>query len=644
MSTRGDGKKAKLTVTLLEETASEGHRFGVNALASTSSTLWGGGEQLISGGRDGTIRCWKLPQQGVAATPMLTLSDHTDWVNDLVLINEGEQTSAFVSASSDCTIKLWRPESGGSRPRSTTLRQHTDFVKALAYASQARVLASAGCDASIVLWDLNRAPVGAPLGSDGSDGGPCHSDSIYALATNSSGSVIVSGSVDSEIRVWDPRTAEHHCQLRGHADVVRAVAVNEEGTRVLSCSSDRTVRVWSVGQRRCEAVFQPHDDSVYCCLPLENWRCVLSGARDGSVVQTWLDGSGAVGVCQADAAVSRLHVPSSPSRAPDRQAPDRLWVATTNSSLTCWPLPMATDAHGKAAAEAKPIARVAGSAAVRRFAVLPNKLHVLTEDTACETALWDVTRGVALRRWAKPNGAKRGKYDELHKELTRQQLAVPSWFSASARSGSLEITLDAQTSFNAEAYASDLGIECEEEVRLNLGERFLHAIFKDWAAAQPPQPAQEPDATPSLDFRPLNQVPVCLIEEGVVLAKCDAASLTRAKPEQLPFWITQSVLHGHFTPKESLKLSFFLAPHPDDNLPPLPPNASKLSAAKVLKLVKVLAYVEERLQMNGKGTPLQLVCNDKALPPEMTLATVRAFVWKTGEEMLLHYRRSRAQS
>eukprot|EP00965_Chrysotila_dentata_P233913 6199867-Pleurochrysis_carterae.AAC.7 len=121
MSTRGDGKKAKLTVTLLEETASEGHRFGVNALASTSSTLWGGGEQLISGGRDGTIRCWKLPQQGVAATPMLTLSDHTDWVNDLTCASlapliHGLNTDGYQIFGHDVFPLCARNERGGRMP------------------------------------------------------------------------------------------------------------------------------------------------------------------------------------------------------------------------------------------------------------------------------------------------------------------------------------------------------------------------------------------------------------------------------------------------------------------------------------------------------------------------------------------------
>uniref|UniRef100_A0A7S0J239 Uncharacterized protein n=1 Tax=Calcidiscus leptoporus TaxID=127549 RepID=A0A7S0J239_9EUKA len=285
-----------------------------------------------------------------------------------------------------------------------------------------------------------------------------------------------------------------------------------------------------------------------------------------------------------------------------------------------------------------PIVTIQGAAAVRRYAVLPTKVQILTEDCNGDVSLWDVMAGTCSRRWKKAPAAKTGVYEELHKSFMSQQVAVPTWFTPSARSGSLEVTLEVQTCFNAEAYASDLAMTTSEEMRINLGERLLHAIFRKWAEAQPQPPHQEVDQTPELKFRELEQVPVCISDEGVVLIKTTAAQLPRAKADVVPLWVVQSVLHGHYAPRESLKLSFFLAPHPQEDLPQLPPGSNKLSAAKVLKLHKVIAYVEERLNVDQKLLPLRLVCNDKPLPPEMTLASVRTFVWKNGgEDMLIHY-------
>jgi len=59
--------------------------------------------------------------------------------------------------------------------------------------------------------------------------------------------------------------------------------------------------------------------------------------------------------------------------------------------------------------------------------------------------------------------------DELQREYAQQQLAVPSWFSLSSRSGALEVTLEPHSCFNAEAYASELGLSADAELRVNLG-------------------------------------------------------------------------------------------------------------------------------------------------------------------------------
>ena len=59
---------------------------------------------------------------------------------------------------------------------------------------------------------------------------------------------------------------------------------------------------------------------------------------------------------------------------------------------------------------------------------------------------------------------------------------------------------------------------------------------------------------------------------------------------------------------------------------------------------KVAAYVANRLPNVDDPAALEqrleLLCNDKLLPMGMSLASVRAFVWKNGaEDVLVHYRR-----
>ena len=235
----------KITAVLRDTQPEKGHRYGVNSLASSLQ----GPPTLFSAGRDGTVRCWDTSSDSGSVALAGVMGAHDDWVNDVTILGEGW----LASCSSDCTVKLWQaPSQSQPVPRCETLRQHTDYVKALAFCRDRRLLASAGCDCSLLLWDVQRAEL---TGSSGREG---HTDSIYALTSNAAGTLIASGSVDTDIRLWDPRSPNDELQLSGHTDIVRSLLLTADGSRVISCGSDRTLRVWHIGERCCMATRTAH--------------------------------------------------------------------------------------------------------------------------------------------------------------------------------------------------------------------------------------------------------------------------------------------------------------------------------------------------------------------------------------------------
>lgn len=155
-----------------------------------------------------------------------------------------------------------------------------------------------------------------------------------------------------------------------------------------------------------------------------------------------------------------------------------------------------------------------------------------------------------------------------------------------------QITLDPSSAFNAESYASDLGLASDaDDVRLNLGERLLRALFAKWrqsttnagngvdgpSASAPPALS----SLPELVFRPLEQTPVRISEDGHVVTRTVASRLSSIPPDVVPHWVAQAVMDGQYTSRESVKMSFYLQPHPKSGLPALPADSNKLSAAKV---------------------------------------------------------------
>ena len=69
---------------------------------------------------------------------------------DLLIIDSA--LFSVISASSDTTVKVWNAHKGFCM---STLRTHKDYVKALAYAKDKELVASAGLDRQIFLWDVN---------------------------------------------------------------------------------------------------------------------------------------------------------------------------------------------------------------------------------------------------------------------------------------------------------------------------------------------------------------------------------------------------------------------------------------------------------------------------------------------------------
>ncbi len=232
-----------------------------------------------SGGRDGVICAWDLNldlspfnENGLHVTlnssgdlsPKGTpptsfrqqVQAHTHWINDIVLAQGNE---ALVSASSDITVKVWRPAAQNAVPPQT-IGLHSDYVKCLASPGpQSDWVASGVLDRKIYLWDLNGA--GQRLEINVGEDENTAKGSVYALAVTHS--LLASGGPESIVRVWDPRSGKRITKLVGHTDNIRDVLISQDGDTIMTASSDQTVKVWSMSAGRCMYTLTMHNDSVW---------------------------------------------------------------------------------------------------------------------------------------------------------------------------------------------------------------------------------------------------------------------------------------------------------------------------------------------------------------------------------------------
>ena len=304
-------------------------------------------EFRYSGGRDGLICAWDLnievengtsssknqvsisennsgyPSRPSSSTFRQQVQAHTHWVNDIILT---QSNSALVSASSDITVKVWRPH---SEERPATIGLHSDYVKCLASPGQhSSWVASGGLDHKIKIWDLNGG--GEKLHIDIGEHEASAKGSVYALSV--CGSIMASGGPESIVRLWDPKSGKRITNFVGHTDNVRDILINEDGDIVMTASSDQTVKVWSITAGRCIHTLTMHNNSVWSLFSDHPQLSVFySSDRSGVIAKTDvrsspdMDEGLSLAIAKEHDGVNKAVV-----------AGEFVWAATSSSSINRW--------------------------------------------------------------------------------------------------------------------------------------------------------------------------------------------------------------------------------------------------------------------------------------------------------------------
>ncbi|HEV3260118.1 MAG TPA: protein kinase [Gemmataceae bacterium] len=342
------------------------------------------GTRLVSGNGDGSVAVWDVAEDTDDNLALIHQEGggHSLSVAGVAYSPDGKR---IASVSWDMSVKIWHAEDAESPP--VTLRGHIGWVTGVAFSPDGKWLASAGGDndRTVKVWDAALTDQEARTVGGGRPG---HRTKVNSVTYDSASRLLASAGNDGRVKLWDAAGGQRVRTLSWNQGWVLSVAFSPDGRRLAGGGSQfdgqgntlpTAVQIWNVANGTLVRALPGHKDSISDVAFSGDGRLLVS-VSDDNTARLWDAATGA--------AVDTLHgrdAFTSVSFSPDAGSPHLVALGGADGSLKLWD----TDArqvtdlrgHGKA---------------VRSVAFRPGSHWLASAGEDKTVKLWDMDTGKEL--------------------------------------------------------------------------------------------------------------------------------------------------------------------------------------------------------------------------------------------------------
>lgn len=216
-------------------------------------------------------------REAMTGLRVATLNGHEESKEpEILTLALSDDNQILASAGRDKTIQLWDIP---NLTRLATIKRQSAWVSSLAFSADRKILATGYASDVIKLWNVYTQRELRSLRG--------HKNTINALtfapeSTQNYGACLASGSADGTIRFWDPNTGKELVKFTdGHTEWVKTVAFTNTDLQIVSAGYNGVIEKWNLQTNLREEIFTTpqFDDTESVVLSSDATKYAVLGKR-----------------------------------------------------------------------------------------------------------------------------------------------------------------------------------------------------------------------------------------------------------------------------------------------------------------------------------------------------------------------------